>query len=69
MNADGAYKLMIPNEEVREIFKLQIQDWFKKSIFSNTEPLQAFWNAFESGNTAGMENYLMKNAVRIYLMA
>ena len=24
MNADGAYKLMIPNEEVREIFKLQI---------------------------------------------
>ena len=50
---------MIPNEEVREIFKLQIQDWFKKSIFSNTKPLQEFWNAFESGNTEGIENYLM----------
>lgn len=69
MNADGAYKLMIPNEEVREIFKLQIQDWFKKSIFSNTKPLQEFWNAFESGNTEGMENYLMKtlsNSISVF---
>ena len=69
MNADGSYKLMIPNEEVREIFKLQIQDWFKKSIFSNTKPLQEFWNAFESGNTEGMENYLMKtlsNSISVF---
>lgn len=60
---------MIPNEEVREIFKLQIQDWFKKSIFSNTKPLQEFWNAFESGNTEGMENYLMKtlsNSISVF---
>ena len=69
IRTDGYYKLMIPNEEVREIFKLQIQDWFKKSIFSNTKPLQEFWNAFESGNTDGMENYLMKtlsNSISVF---
>ena len=69
IRTDGYYKLMIPNEEVREIFKLQIQDWFKKSIFSNTKPLQEFWNAFESGNTEGMENYLMKtlsNSISVF---
>lgn len=42
---------MIPNKEVREVFKLQIQEWFKKSIFSNTAQLQNFWKAFAEGNT------------------
>ena len=36
---DGVYKLVIPKKEVREVFKLQIQEWFKKFIFSNTEQL------------------------------
>ena len=52
----GAYKLVIPNKEVREVFKLQIQEWFKKSIFSNTEQLQNFWKAFAEGNTEKMKN-------------
>ena len=60
---------MIPNKEVREVFKLQIQEWFKKSIFSNTEQLQNFWNAFEEGNTEGMEKYLnrvLSNSVSVF---
>ena len=61
MNADGSYKLMIPNEEVREIFKLQIQDWFKRAFFQIQKPLQEFWSAFESGNTAGMEGVSDEN--------
>lgn len=66
---EGIYKLVIPNKEVREVFKLQIQEWFKKSIFSNTEQLQNFWNAFEEGNTDGMEKYLnrvLSNSVSIF---
>lgn len=66
---EGIYKLVIPNKEVREVFKLQIQEWFKKSIFSNTERLQDFWNAFEEGNTEGMEKYLnrvLSNSVSVF---
>ena len=57
---DGTYRLIIPNKEVREVFRLQIQEWFKRSIFSNTEQLQSFWKAFEEGNTEIMEKYLNK---------
>lgn len=66
---DGAYKLVIPNREVKEVFKLQIQEWFKKSIFSNTERLTAFWNAFEEGNTEVIEKYLntvLSNSISVF---
>ena len=69
MTEDGAYKLVIPNREIREVFKLQIQEWFKKSIFSNTEQLTAFWNAFEEGNTDRIEIYLnriMSNSISVF---
>ena len=33
---DGAYKLVIPNQEIREVYKLQIQEWFKKKVFADT---------------------------------
>ena len=58
MTDDGAYKLVIPNREVREVYKLQIQDWFKKTVFSKTEQIQAFWQAFATGDAKGVEKYL-----------
>ena len=69
MTEDGAYRLVIPNREICEVFKLQIQEWFKKSIFSNTEQLTAFWKAFEEGNTDGVEMYLnriMSNSISVF---
>ena len=69
ISEDGAYRLLIPNKEVREVFRLQIQEWFKRSIFSNTEQLQSFWKAFEEGNTEIMEKYLNKvlsNSVSVF---
>lgn len=69
MTEDGAYKLVIPNREIREVFKLQIQEWFKKSIFSNTEQLTACWKAFEEGNTDEIEMYLnriMSNSISVF---
>ena len=66
---DGAYRLIIPNREVREVFRLQINEWFKKSIFSNTERLMAFWKAFEEGNTEGVEQYLnriLSNSISVF---
>ena len=69
MTEDGAYRLVIPNREICEVFKLQIQEWFKKSIFSNTEQLTAFWKAFEEGNMDGVEMYLnriMSNSISVF---
>ena len=68
-NENGAYRLIIPNREVREVFRLQINEWFKKSIFSNTERLTAFWKAFEEGDTEGIEQYLnrvLSNSISVF---
>ena len=66
---DGAYRLVIPNREVREVFRLQINEWFKRSIFSNTDRLMAFWRAFEEGDTEGIEQYLnrvLSNSISVF---
>ena len=66
---NGAYKLVIPNREVREVFRIQIQEWFKRTILSNTEQLSAFWKAFEEGDVTGIESYLKKtlsNSVNVF---
>ena len=66
---NGAYRLIIPNREVREVFRLQINEWFQKSIFTNTERLTAFWKAFEEGDTEGIEQYLnrvLSNSISIF---
>lgn len=68
-NENGAYRLIIPNREVREVFRLQINEWFKKSIFSNTARLTAFWKAFEEGDTEGIEQYLnriLSNSISVF---
>ena len=69
MTDDGAYKLVIPNREVREVYKLQIQDWFKAKLRSNTEQLADFWKAMESGDTASVEKYLtrlLNNTISVF---
>lgn len=69
VDKDGNYKLIIPNKEIREVFKLQIQEWFKKSIFSKTEQLQFFWKAFEEGNIEIVEKYLnrvLSNSISVF---
>lgn len=65
----GAYHLVIPNREVKEVFRLQIQEWFRKSIFSNTEALQQFWDGFAVGDAAAVEKYLnrvLSNSVSVF---
>ena len=54
---------------MREVFRLQINEWFKKSIFSNTERLNAFWKAVEAGDTEGIEQYLnrvLNNSISVF---
>ena len=69
MTEQGAYKLVIPNKEVREVYKLQIQDWFDKTLRDNTEQLTAFWNSIEEGKTEAIEQYLnrtLSNSISVF---
>ena len=69
ISEDKKYSLVIPNKEIKEVFKLQIQEWFRNKLFSNTEQLQDFWKAFKDGNTQIMEMYLNKvlsNSVSVF---
>ena len=65
----GAYKLVIPNQEIREVYKLQIQEWFKKSIFANTAQLESFWQAFAEGDSEAVELFLnrtLSNSISVF---
>ena len=69
MTERGAYKLVIPNQEIREVYKLQIQEWFKKSIFANTAQLESFWQAFAEGDSEAVELFLnrtLSNSISVF---
>ena len=55
---DGKYKLVIPNREVREVFILQIQEWFKKTFVRDDKPMRAFCQAFQTGDAEAIQKHL-----------
>ena len=48
--ANGSYKLVIPNREVREVFILQIQEWFEQEIIEKEKTTQPLCAAFQTGD-------------------
>ena len=69
MTEQGAYKLVIPNKEVREVFRFQIQEWFKDNIECNTDRLTDFWNSMKEGKTKEIEHYLnwtLSNSISVF---
>ena len=65
----GVYKLKIPNKEIKEVYKLQIEDWFKQTVFANTKQLELFWRAFASGDAEAVEKYLnrtLSNTISLF---
>ena len=69
MTEQGAYKLVIPNKEVREVYKLQIQDWFDQKIADNAEQMTSFWKDIEEGNAEAIEQYLnrtLSNTISVF---
>ena len=56
--AEGAYKLKIPNREVREVFVLQIQEWFKKTFVRDDQSMRVFCNAFQTGDAETIQKHL-----------
>ena len=54
----SVYKLIIPNREVREVFILQIQEWFKETVVHDEKPMKAFCQAFLDGNAEEIQKRL-----------
>lgn len=65
----GVYHLIIPNREVREVYVLQIQEWFKHTVLHDTEPVQELLRAFENGDSQFIEkrlNRILANTISIF---
>lgn len=65
----GVYHLIIPNREVREVYVLQIQEWFKHTVLYDTEPVQELLRAFENGDSQLIEkrlNRILTNTISIF---
>lgn len=57
---NGIYELIIPNKELREVFVLQIQQWFEESVAKDERLLNELYDAFLQGRAAEIQNYLTK---------
>lgn len=69
VNDNGYYKLKIPNEEIRTVYKKQIREWFNTTIQEDSNNLNKLWDDFKNSNCEGIENYLNKtldNTISIF---
>lgn len=55
---NGVYKLVIPNRAVREVFVLQIQEWFKETTFSDSARINRFCASFPAGDVSTIQDML-----------
>lgn len=55
---DGKLRLVIPNREVREVFILQIQEWFRKTFVRDDKPMRDFCQAFQTGDAKTIQKHL-----------
>lgn len=58
VDENGSYELMIPNREIKNLFEDQITAWFDTKIYSDTENLNRFCDAFPKGEATTIENHL-----------
>lgn len=57
---NGIYELVIPNKELREVFVLQIQQWFEESIAKDNCLLDELYDAFSKGKSDEIQKHLTK---------
>lgn len=58
-NENGVYKLTIPNKEVREVFVLQIRDWFDRVVASDRASTEKINRGFLEGKVEDIQKELM----------
>ncbi len=57
-NPKGQYHLAIPNQEIRDLFVKQIQEWFREESRADAGKLGQFCGAFPDGDAAVIEAML-----------
>ena len=65
----GVFRLKIPNEEVREVFRYQIQELFHHTVLQDVGELRILWKAFEDANATEIEERLTKtlsNSISVF---
>ena len=55
---NGTFKLVIPNKEIREVFKSKIQEWFSDKMKEDSTRLKSFFLSFTTGDTATIQEVL-----------
>lgn len=55
---DGVYKLVIPNKEVREVFVLQIREWFDRVVANDRASTEKINRGFLEGRVEDIEQEL-----------
>ena len=53
-----AYRLVIPNKEVREVFVLQIREWFAQNVANDKAAVDGLYHAFMEGNAEDIQRQL-----------
>ena len=57
LTLSGVYELVIPNREVHEVFVLQIQEWFQRSV-AKEESMPEFSKAILEADAEGLQKQL-----------
>ena len=68
-SSQGVYRLKIPNEEIRQVYKVQIQELFDHTVLKDTNMLQGLWKAFSEGNATEIEQCLTRiltNSISVF---
>ena len=55
---DGIYRLIIPNKEVREVFVLQIREWFNRVVANDRASTEKINRGFLEGKTEDIQQEL-----------
>ena len=55
---DGIYRLIIPNKEVREVFVLQIREWFNRVVANDRVSTEKINRGFLEGNVEDIQREL-----------
>jgi hypothetical protein len=55
---ENKFRLIIPNQEIRNLFVKQIQKWFGDVVKNDTPKLDAFCEAFPAGDAEAVERLL-----------
>lgn len=56
---EGRYELVIPNNEVAEIFRKKVDQWFREKVWNDSDGLKDFFQALDEEDEVAIEDCLI----------